>query len=84
MVDRLMKSRNQLTLCKWFFFKVNVQLNHFRDLSSKGTDRLPLCTKAKQNLTGPAEHWSCVKVEAAMLGSLSLIVLMVFVDVKQH
>ena len=27
---------------------------------------------------------SCVKVEEAVLGSLSLIVLMVSVDVKQH
>ena len=32
----------------------------------------------------PAEHRSCVKVEAAVLGSLSLISLMVSVDVKQH
>ena len=31
-----------------------------------------------------SELMSCVKVEVAVLGSLSLIVLMVSVDVKQH
>ena len=31
-----------------------------------------------------AKFRSCVKVEVAVLGSLSLIVLMVSVDVKQH
>ena len=30
------------------------------------------------------ELWSCVKVEAAVLGSPSLISLTVSVDVKQH
>jgi len=31
-----------------------------------------------------SELWSCVKVEVAVLGSPSLISLMVSVDVKQH
>ena len=31
-----------------------------------------------------SELRSCVKVEVAVLGSLSLIVLMISVDVKQH
>ena len=31
-----------------------------------------------------SELWSCVKVEVAVLGSLSLIVPVVSVDVKQH
>ena len=33
---------------------------------------------------GDSELRSCVKVEVAVLGSPSLIVLMVSVDVKQH
>ena len=31
-----------------------------------------------------SKPWSCVKVEVAVTGSLSLISLMVSVDVKQH
>ena len=35
-------------------------------------------------MCGQSEFRSCVKVEVAILGSLSLIVLMVSVDIKQH
>ena len=34
--------------------------------------------------TSKSEFRSCVKVEVAVLGSLSLTVIMVSVDVKQH
>ena len=40
--------------------------------------------KAPLNLRRAADLRSCVKVEVAVLGSPSLIVLMVSVDVKQH
>ena len=45
------------------------------DLIGKG-DLLAVCTATELS--------SCVKVEVAVLGSLSLIVLMVSVDVKLH
>ena len=38
----------------------------------------------QQHCTFVTEVRSCVEVEEAALGSLSLIVLMVSVDVKQH
>ena len=42
--------------------------------------------KIKEGFTkrGPSEVWSCVKVKVAILGSPSLTVLMVSVDIKQH
>ena len=40
--------------------------------------------KAKHSLRLQSEPRSCVKVEVAVLGSPSLISLMVSVDVKQH
>ena len=41
-------------------------------------------TLAPSPLPSPSELRSCVKVEVAVLGYPSLIVLMVSVDVKQH
>ena len=38
----------------------------------------------KQHSTGPSELRSCVKFEVVVLGSPSLISLVVSVDVKQH
>ena len=38
----------------------------------------------KSSLNENADHRSCVKVEVAVLGSASLIVLMISVDVNQH
>ena len=38
--------------------------------------------KATLNCQGRSEHWSCVEVEMAVLGSPSLIISTVFVDVK--
>ena len=43
---------------------------------------LPICNA--KLLTYLSELRSCVKVEVAILGSPSLIILMVSVDVKQH
>ena len=40
--------------------------------------------KSTECETVQTELWSCVKVEVAVLGSTSLIVFMVFVDVKQQ
>ena len=42
-----------------------------------------LCFHGYQIQPG-SELKSCVKIEAAILGSMSLTVLVVFVDVKQH
>ena len=42
------------------------------------------CTLGEDNFAAKAELRNCVKVEVTVLGSPSLIVLTVSVDVKQH
>ena len=46
--------------------------------------RLYFRSSGLRQCSPPAELRSCVKVEVAVLGSSSLIVLMASVDIKQH
>ena len=51
---------------------------------SRTTADIRMNYKAKGLLCNKTELRGCVKVEVAVLGSLSLIIFMVSVDVKQH
>ena len=58
------------------FSSQNFSILHSEDPPSAG--------KTREQGTGQSELRSCVKVEVAVLGSLSLMSLMVSVEVKLH